>query len=415
MGFHAQPRNGDWPTFTSDEFLEIGKYFDAGELLDCGRYIAIFEALVNTEPRPLFVGGKLAVFLEIGDGEPFGCGAAFGQRVIYSEIGGVSLANKTAHNELCSFGGVFPSPSTFGFLFDLVPDALYISMINGDLLFELPEVQQNEHYQRLQWIPNRISGRIVRVLNGVVELDKYSRRQKAPDPRRLVPDVCNHGELSPGVMLTGYAEDKTYLTSAGVLLSKKGEHRLTVAGHGFGPDSPLIYNPDQDGGLVGEVEHRFRDSDIALAKLNDTTVYTNSPYFEVPTPLTCLLKSSEIEEGQLLAVDTFATGLQVLECRGLRAVRRSRGEFPGRPDPDIQILHGIYATNAEFITCSPQIRDGMYGTLIVVLKKKRESDLGVVGGVTGFLCCTNIPGYSRSLLCYAETCDDLLKEGWSLA
>jgi len=90
---------------------------------------------------------------------------------------------------------------------------------------------------------------------------------------------------------------------------------------------------------LGEVENRFHDSDVAPAKLNDTTVYTNSPYFEVPTPLTCLLKSSEIEEGQLLAVDTFAAGLQVLECRGLRAVRRSRGEFPGRPDPYIQILH----------------------------------------------------------------------------
>ena len=171
-------------------------------------------------------------------------------------------------------------------------------------------------------------------------------------------------------MLTGYAEGETCLTSAGVLLSKKGEYRLTFAGHGFSPDSPFIYHPDQDGGLVGEVEHRFRDSDVALAKLNDTTVHINNPYFEVPTPLTCLLKSSEIEEGQLLAIDTFATGPQVLECRGLRAVRRSCGEFPGRPESYIQILHGIYATNAEVITCPPQIRDGMCGAPIVVLKKK---------------------------------------------
>jgi len=93
------------------------------------------------------------------------------------------------------------------------------------LLFELPEVQQDKHCQRRQWILNS---------RGV-------GRQKAPDPWRLVLDVCNdthHEELSPGVMLTGYAEDKTCLTSAGVLLSKKGEYRLTVAGHGFGPDSP---------------------------------------------------------------------------------------------------------------------------------------------------------------------------------
>jgi hypothetical protein len=104
----------------------------------------------------------------------------------------------------------------------------------------------------------------------------------------------------------------SYVTSAGVLVEKGDEVRLTVAEHGFAPATPWTYHPKITDNAIGDVCDRFPNTDIGLLRLLNSITFENNPYFEVATPLAGLLNSSKLRPGQILGVDTFVTGYQEL-------------------------------------------------------------------------------------------------------
>jgi hypothetical protein len=97
-------------------------------------------------------------------------------------------------------------------------------------------------------------------------------------------------------------------TSAGVLVEKGDQVGLRVAEHGFAPATTYAYHPKMTDTASGDVSDCFPDTDIALRHLLDTVTFENSPYFEVATPLTSLLRSSKLRACQLFGVGTFVTG-----------------------------------------------------------------------------------------------------------
>jgi hypothetical protein len=93
---------------------------------------------------------------------------------------------------------------------------------------------------------------------------------------------------------------------------------------------------------IGDVCHRFQDTDIGLAHLHDTVAFENNPYLQVSTPLTKLLHSEKLRSDLLFGVDTFVTGYQPLRSAGVRVVRRSQSVVRGRENPPyLAIAQGI--------------------------------------------------------------------------
>jgi hypothetical protein len=101
-------------------------------------------------------------------------------------------------------------------------------------------------------------------------------------------------------------------TCAGVLDEKGDEVRLTLAVHGFAPATPTAYHAKITDKAIGDVCHRFQDTDIGLLHLHHTVTFENNPYFQVSTPLTKLLHSEKLRSDLVFEVDTFVTGYQQL-------------------------------------------------------------------------------------------------------
>jgi hypothetical protein len=99
-------------------------------------------------------------------------------------------------------------------------------------------------------------------------------------PQTLSDEIWDDSQfevLRPGVMLSGI-EGELCHTCAGVLVEKGDEVRLTVAEHGFAPATPTAYHANITDKAIGDVCHRFQDTDIGLVHLHDTVSFENNPY-----------------------------------------------------------------------------------------------------------------------------------------
>jgi hypothetical protein len=411
MPFRLRPDGVVWPWFSGTQLGEIADYFDAAEVFDNTTTVIIYDARKNIQPPPILVGGKPAVFLGTGETLPFGCLSALGCPAGSSQTGFLYLGGTLA-TELQK--GEFPSLESFRQIFELSPEAEAVSYVEGSFIFEYIEADGNTHRQRTLALPTTINKCTVSTLNGPVRLRKHLSGNIEPKPEILSHDICDdsfYEVLRPGVMLSGLY-GAICRTTAGVLVEKGDNRRLTVAEHGFDPSTPSAHHPNMSDGVIGEVNERFPNTDIGLLSLLETTSFENQPYFQVSTPLTRLLHSSELRAGLTVGIDTFVTGYQELRAVGVRVVRRNQGVVRGRSAeyPYLAIDQGIFATTAEVIRTRPQVRDGMCGAPLVVVSGERE----VLGGVAGFFCYSDVKGYNSSLLCYAEPADVLINDGWSL-
>lgn len=247
-------------------------------------------------------------------------------------------------------------------------------------------------------LPNGIRGTKLglRYNNGLLNSRMQEmKREMLPNPAIIDGDyddtdyVKSQGCFYPGSMLS--SKNNTSIT-AGILLRRQHEERLTVAIHNWdeqleskvelGDAEYTVKQGDWTSGIiVGRVTSRIGSSDIGLAKVDRP--FSNR-FLDLNGSATSLLHSKDATLlNTKLYIDGFVTGPQQLVCAGLRFVRsRSTGDPATTPKfgPYLGIWQGIYATSAPEIIGQPKIREGVCGAAVLIARdlekqtKKPEKD-----------------------------------------
>jgi len=334
-------------------------------------------------------------------------------------------------------------------------DAIAISFVWGAIVVELPKMDRSRYGDLLQELPEGFVNANVGLEfhNGPLPYSEHKRIVK-PNPTFNGPDaivdesdyVKERGCFYPGAMIhaVGDAGEDLGSVTAGILVEKGLERRLTVSYHcweplvkktpdRFGSPSACRVIQGNPGTEVGFMHELIAKTDVALAKLLPSIEFRNE-FMEIDARPKRLLPSNQIQLADEFMIDSFVTGKQRLKCVGVRSRlkrrknARSHSHLQGPeslPPSDENIyvgLHqGIYATNEPKIPKQPKIREGVCGAVLVrchqFANRIRTTDSvlkdGEVAGIMHF-ADLHTKGEGDSLLCYADSFDDLASEGWEV-
>jgi hypothetical protein len=242
--------------------------------------------------------------------------------------------------------------------------------------------------------------------------------------------IKSDGCFYPGAMLKADSGDQI---SAGIAVQKGTETRVTVAFHCWNSEDeqspenlgdPNYFKVTQGETHIGHVAERISDTDIGLMKMKDGIAFNNR-FLELDAVAGTLISTSQLSLNEEFVIDSFVTGRQRLRLQGIRL--RGNGGLPelkGKPEDlptprnYLVFLQGIYATGAPEIHTLPRIRDGVCGSALVRIKAGKEAgtrqDVLHRGEVCGFMHWSNLQlKYgSGGLLCFADSVDNLIEEGW---
>jgi hypothetical protein len=390
----------------------------------------------NTPPpsdkRPFSVAGCIAVW--IGCDEPVPCfllgNVSMNQELEYE----IELEDKLAA-ELVPYG--MPKAGT---LFDIMTHyfhgAMAISLICSTLVVEYPEVDVESWNNKLAELPHGFKNSSVALnySNGSLTNVEFGRL-KTPNPTHLAnlqeddsDYVQSQGCFYPGTMLSA---DTGNQISAGILVEKDGEVRLTVAFHCWAdeyaatPDklgNPNHFSVKQGNTRVGYVAERVGGTDIGLAKLDDGIVFSNR-FLDIDTSAKTLLLLEDISQGDTVLIDSFVTGRRALRCVGARLVtvegsacflKGKAEDLPGKGDY-IQLHQGIWATNAPEICGTTKIQADVSGSAVVRNQTTGATKSLDRGEICGFMHGSDLQmKYARDgqLFCFVDALDELVNRGW---
>jgi hypothetical protein len=282
-----------------------------------------------------------------------------------------------------------------------------VNFLHPDIVVE---IENDGRVYPPRCLPAVVAGRVTFYYHGLE--DFWGREKGLEDvPRVKQPDTANaviddtcylyqgDGKLCPGVKVSSkrsfvarYAREVSLSTSAGVLIRKGAERRLTLASHGFPTNKVYHPNAGEWDIEIGEIKERF-PGDLALAKLHSCFEFTNSRNFEAPSPKR-LLTADEISS-LWSACDGFSSGVVWLCLRGSRVSKTNVGwDTEGIYDTwGLSERHRAYRVGGDIV-------DGICGAPIVDPE----------GGVGGFFHQLTHDGR----VAITRTLDNLIKAGWSI-
>lgn len=131
------------------------------------------------------------------------------------------------------------------------------------------------------------------------------------DAEQTVDDSVYYPHLRPGVMIVS----ESFTTTSGVTVTNAaGDKFVSVASHGFPAGEENIYHPQHTDFVIGTVENRIAETDIALARLSPGVNYENSTFANVSEPTGIQLKGFKdpftIPQFSTLSMDTPFTGMR---------------------------------------------------------------------------------------------------------
>lgn len=271
--------------------------------------------------------------------------------------------------------------------------------------------------------------------NGLLANAEWKRliAPKPADLKTFVSDDSDYiaatGSFNPGAMICSDQED---VISAGVLVEKGSEQRLTVACHCWDREfderldhlgDPNHFRVLQANSRVGYVTECIDETDIGLAKLDNTVAFSNR-FLDIETAAKALIPFTGVKTGDKFFIDSFVTGRQCLLCAGVRVLGCKRGQDFLRdrrenpPDGKYVIMHqGIYATNDTVITTAPQLRSGISGSVLVRLQRAGEESIcledGEVCGIMHWADLAMKYSTSSKFFCFTDPMDPLISNGWA--
>ncbi|KAK5717588.1 hypothetical protein LTS12_027724, partial [Elasticomyces elasticus] len=273
-----------------------------------------------------------------------------------------------------------PKPETlFSILTSHFPDAVTISSISTAVIVEFEEVSKDAWAKKLECLPCAFKNiaHILKYSNGILANSEF-KKLKAPNTHAFKDSVVDDTDyvllgrnFNPGAML---CSDQGDAITAGILVQKGAENRLTVAFHcwdheckqNIGKLGDINYfQIKQANSTVGHMLGHIESTDIGLAKLSDEVSFSNR-FLDINTVAKVLVPFSQIRRMDQFYIDSYVTGRQFLSCVGCRVLGKTRGQDFLRdskdtpPDGKYIIMHqGIYATNDPEILGNPKLRSGI--------------------------------------------------------
>jgi hypothetical protein len=350
------------------------------------------DSVPESSKRPLLIGGLLGVWLVHGrDDRP--------PELIPGYLGNLGITLEL-EDDLAEDIRKYHLPKTetlCRLMREHFPDAIALTSVDSELQIELPEIPASEHGERLQKFPGWFSHKDApRLLyhNGFLITGQQNKRLKQPMPQKVdgqyddTDYVAAQGHFQPGSML---CDDSGGMVTAGILVEKGDERRLTVSIHCWQKELDEIpekmgdsqcFRVTQGKTHVGHVSSRLGNTDIGLATLNDNVEFRNR-FIDLPGGPTQLLHSDMFKLGDVYIMDSFTTGRQgAMSCRGKRTIREEdkkrrvdqvlkgkQKDLPG-PGDSLVIVQGIFATSEPTAYGEPIIRAGCCGSALVRLESE---------------------------------------------
>lgn len=371
---------------------------------------------------------------------------------------------------------VFPDETVIYLVKHYFPDCVAMTRYSAHLVIELKQTSDDDFFERLLELPMEIvdTDFELRFYNGPLPRYEARIRKDKPNVKKDTEDstdyVAADGKFYPGSMIASVrlddAEDVIATANAGILVEKDGERRLTCSYHLwdehlekhpdlFGKDTdeakrvfrlvqgyaPAVDGADMKAGTpIGYASERIGNTDICLAKLSDGIQFENQ-FFDDPEPRRSpktFLPWKNIEEGDLMLMDSFVTGPQQFIALGWRKVVMLRERSNRRhasslrkpshtaPQPDMdtdwvitnQKIHG---KNINNITKESRIRRSACGSVLVdcgrLSDSKKVPPKWVAGDrVAGMIHWVDVKETYNAgqVLMFSDSFDPLAAVGWSI-
>lgn len=228
------------------------------------------------------------------------------------------------------------------------------------------------------------------------------------EPSELVQDSSDYlymgqGILSPGVCLASAVLDSSVLltsswqsTTAGIMLQRGSERRISVANHGFRL-SDDVNHPTPLGRRIGRIVERLPALGIGLVLLDPSISFSNGRYFQAPNPRR-MIPHAQIRAGSNFEMDGISTGRLDLVAVG----KSFYFDDPVPPAVEYDLVDGQnWRIELSFLVSGPTgqlARDGMCGAPFVDPK-------GSVGGLFQY-------SDASSLFAHTPALDGLIRRGW---
>ena len=220
-------------------------------------------------------------------------------------------------------------------------------------------------------------------------------------------DYLQHSpfQISPGVCLSSAASAGTHQyqttwqnTTAGVMIQRGLERRLTVANNGF-PATNKVFHPSPSGRHIGNIVNRWPAWDLAFVAIDPSIPFNNARYFSAPSP-SRLVSENELLAGDWFEVDGISAGRVDLIVRGRTFNHHHILEAPPGSLPNKNLEWDISTVYSAFGPMGGMIQDGVCGAPVV------DED----GRVAGFFRFVNGSGIWAATASLGFVID----QGWSI-
>lgn len=215
-------------------------------------------------------------------------------------------------------------------------------------------------------------------------------------------------QISPGVCLSSAASAGTPQyqpawrnTTAGVMIQKGSERRLTVANHGF-PATNEVFHPSPSGHHIGMIVNRWPGWNLALVAMDPSISFNNRRYFSAPSPRRLISENDELLAGDWFELDGISTGRTDLMARGRTFNHRIPEEAPQGsvplkyPEWDISTVYSVFGPMG-----GGAVQDAVCGAPVVDDEGRLAGFFQLVDDGSGIWAATASLGF-------------LIQQGWSI-
>jgi len=173
-------------------------------------------------------------------------------------------------------------------------------------------------------------------------------------------------------------------------------------------------------------------TDIGLESIAPKLEFENKT-FHNDIKIRKLIRLHECKLNDTFLIDSYITGPQKLLLHGIRYTVRQGARATQQHDiktkglppdllpspklPYLGLIQGMFSSSASEIPRLPRIRAGVCGSAVIRIQTMANRDVSADGAVAGFMHFTDLEPRNDTegkLICYADACDTLVDQGWSV-
>jgi hypothetical protein len=338
------------------------------------------------------------------------------------------------------------------------PTAHAISFFIDTVIVEFPRTDNTIAAESLPSGFTNCGPTSLRFFYGELAYTQLDQRRIIPNSKFLTGDIDDTyyigdgNPFTPGMrVFNSLGDDKNpnvHEFTSGIFVHKDGKHKVTLSAHAY--DDVLMPKDDDLSGSLplklfqGNEKHssevavldelvQFNGvrTDIGLASIAPKLEFENKT-FQNDIKIRKLMRLRECRLNDIFLIDSYITGPQKLTLHGIRRTVRQGARatqqydiktkelpsdlLPSPKLPCLGLVQGMFSSSALEIPRQPKIRAGVCGSAVIRIRTKTR-DVSADGAVAGFMHFADLEPRNDTggnLICYADACDALIDQGWSV-